>query len=439
MHYDLHSNSPAIPAGWPIQRESLMHSRTKKALLPIFLLLSFSASGATFIVNETSDLADANPGDGICEASAGSGNCSIRAAVMEANVAAGPHLIELPAGDFVLSISGVGNNNASAGDLDILTSITIRGAGSDATRIDGNDSIRVLHVQSGFLNLEDVTIQNGRADNATEFTGGGIQAEANLSLRRVHMVGNRANAGAALRAVATNVEILDSTFTGNEALDAGMTNVQGNAVYGGDSAVIVLRSTFFGNALPIASGASANNIVVVGGSLDMVNSTVADNDGTAVRAQNADLFISHSTITGNHGAQLSTFSFSGTDTMEVVGSILQSTPFGFVNCANQNHVSLGYNISEDSSCGFTATGDLQNTDALLGPLKANAGPTQTRLPMDGSPAINLVPASSCLDEDGDPLAQDQRGLPRPAPDNANCDAGSVETGNHVVFRDRFEA
>lgn len=412
----------------------------KSGLLFTLTLSANLAMAAVFTVNEMGDSADANPGDGLCEATAGLGDCTLRAAVMEANEMAGPHVVELTAGDFVLTIAGVGNDDASAGDLDILTSVTVRGAGSAHTRIDGDNSSRVFHVLAGSLDLEDLTIQNGRADNSTEFSGAGILGESDLGLRRVHMTGNRANTGAAIWSEFSNVEITDSLFTNNTAEDLGFTpNNFGNVFYGFGAVYIVTRTTISDNGPPVGTGSSRNNIYMNAGALSLVNSTVADNNNTAVQTHNADLFMSHTTIAGNNGSQLHAVSNTGTHTMEVVGSILQRAPWGFATCGTQNPVSLGYNISDDTSCGFTATGDLESTDALLGPLQSNGGPTATREPQAGSPAINLVPAGSCLDEDKNPLNHDQRGHPRPAPDTANCDAGSVETGTLLIFEDRFES
>ncbi len=123
----------------------------------------------------------------------------------------------------------------------------------------------------------------------------------------------------------------------------------------------------------------------------------------------------------------------------MAGTLLQRSPWGYVVCSGNSPQSLGYNISEDGSCPLVGAGDLEETDALLGPLQMNGGPTPTRRPLPGSPAIDRVPVAVCLDEDNDPLGHDQRGLPRPAPGSAACDAGAVESGNEGVFADRFES
>ena len=62
------------------------------------LLLSTSVLTATFTVDSVTDIADANPGNGVCETAPGSGICTLRAAIHEANGLPGSDRIELPAG-----------------------------------------------------------------------------------------------------------------------------------------------------------------------------------------------------------------------------------------------------------------------------------------------------------------------------------------------------
>ncbi len=114
------------------------------------------AFAADFSVNNSSDVVDLNPGDGLC-VTAGS-NCTLRAAIMEANALAGADTIAVPAGTYQLTITGVDERcdgttpctidgttgayipvitfDASQGDLDITDDVTITGAGSDVTRIE---------------------------------------------------------------------------------------------------------------------------------------------------------------------------------------------------------------------------------------------------------------------------------------------------------------
>jgi hypothetical protein len=94
----------------------------------------------------------------------------------------------------------------------------------------------------------------------------------------------------------------------------------------------------------------------------------------------------------------------------------------------------GYNISDDTTCGFTGTGANGKTigDSVspqLDPkgLQSNGGPTQTIALLSTSPAIDAIPIAQCL-------ATDQRGTARPdSEDSTNpspaCDIGAFEFRN----------
>jgi hypothetical protein len=79
--------------------------------------------------------------------------------------------------------------------------------------------------------------------------------------------------------------------------------------------------------------------------------------------------------------------------------------------------SLGHNLADDDSCGFTEPTDLVVADAMLGPLQDNGGPTETHDLLPGSPAIDA--GGNCPPPD-----TDQRGVTRPQ--GAACDIGAVE-------------
>ena len=132
------------------------------ALLVGGLWLSTSSTtvfAADFTVTSITDAVDNDPGNGACEVAGG--GCTLRAAIMEANALAGADTIAVPAGDYVLTITGVDErcddatptptpctidgttgayvpaitSDASMGDLDITDDVTITGAGSDVTTI----------------------------------------------------------------------------------------------------------------------------------------------------------------------------------------------------------------------------------------------------------------------------------------------------------------
>jgi hypothetical protein len=80
------------------------------------------------------------------------------------------------------------------------------------------------------------------------------------------------------------------------------------------------------------------------------------------------------------------------------------------------------NLATDAAdCAFTAPGDL-SADPLLAPLADTGGPTDTRAPGPGSPALDRAAFASCP-------ALDQRGFPRQGvATGAACDLGAHEAG-----------
>ena len=91
------------------------------------------------------------------------------------------------------------------------------------------------------------------------------------------------------------------------------------------------------------------------------------------------------------------------------------------NCWTEGTNSEGFNFSDDDSCGFTDSTDnvADGNDPMLGALGDNGGPTQTMLPLPGSPLIDAIqPVSECQ------VDVDQRGVSRPQ--IKGCDTGAVE-------------
>ena len=97
------------------------------AVVSLGLLGPSVASGIVFGVDSSEDSKDASPGDGICATSAGV--CTLRAAIQETNALPGEDAIEVPAGNYVLTIPGSDEDRACNGDLDISDDLTLTGAG----------------------------------------------------------------------------------------------------------------------------------------------------------------------------------------------------------------------------------------------------------------------------------------------------------------------
>ena len=126
------------------------------------LTLPGGAWGATISVTTTADELT------------GDAKCSLREAISAANddstgpgddcvKGSGADTVRVPSGHFTLSMAGIENANAG-GDLDVLSNLTIAGAGAAATTIDANRIDRVVEVRPGrVVTIRAVTITGGRA------------------------------------------------------------------------------------------------------------------------------------------------------------------------------------------------------------------------------------------------------------------------------------
>jgi hypothetical protein len=114
----------------------------------------------------------------------------------------------------------------------------------------------------------------------------------------------------------------------------------------------------------------------------------------------------------------------------VLGAHYRTLVSGAGNCSG-TIIDGGYNLDSGNTCGFSATGSLSNvTDPKLSHLSDNGGLTQTIALLPGSPAIDVIPAAQCTDQNNQALTTDQRGVARPQ--GSNCDIGAFEFKPGVV-------
>jgi CSLREA domain-containing protein len=346
------------------------------------LLAAGGSAALVFTVNSTVDAVDANPGDGIC-ASAADG-CTLRAAVMETNALAGADVIELPVGTYELTIAGAGENAAATGDLDLTDTLELLGAGAQGTVIDAQGLDRVLDVTAeGSLTVRGVTV-----------TGG-------------HTPGSQDGAGIAWSGV-NPLTVIDTMISDNAG--AALSNTMFSFGFG---RISLIGSTVAGNSY---------GLVAFGPAL-ILNSTVSENEHGGVCVFAVD--IAYSTISGQDALCNGCY-VPGCSVYRLRGTIIDG------QCASAAGLDdLGYNIDSGDTCGLDQPTSRSDTDPLLGPLADNGGPTLTREPMPGSPAIDAVPVEDCTwDDDGDPgtpelpVLNDQRGYSRPK--GTGCDIGAFE-------------
>jgi hypothetical protein len=265
---------------------------------------------------------------------------------------------------------------------------------------------------SGALTLNNDVISKNTAKNVTGFArGGGIYNNSTLTINNNVVVGNSADTDAGGIFNGGGMTITRSTISRNSTMGDGggiwnLGTMQINdSTINGNICCKILFSTGGG----IANSATMN----------INNSTISGNTHPGITNLQGTLTVSNSTISANKGGIWVNL---GTATLQ--NSIVANNSGG--NCFN-SVTSNGYNLSSDGTCTLNNTGDVNNTDPMLGPLQYNGGPTQTMALPSGSPAIDAGNPGGCTDGKGHLLTTDQRGQPRPdKEDTGGCDMGAYE-------------
>ena len=358
----------------------------------VFLLSVAVTQAATFTVTTTAD----DP-VGACDA-----DCSLREAVIAANQTTAHDTIVVPAGAYVLTLSGPGEDSALTGDLDLLHEVTILGDAGGGTVIDGNLADRLVHMFGAVVELRDLTLTRGSttgdffgaggilvedgtltmvrctiSDCATDGHGGGIFSLGSVRLERSLVTGNSSHAyGGGIQHAGTVLTLVNSTVSANTTLidGAGGVDIDGLAL-----ATHITSCTFSANSGPDAAGLSVRSSLVIA-------NTVVDGSCDVV---------------------------PGMGDVQSEGGNLESS---------------------GDTCGLDHLKDAVNVAAsllALGPLQDNGGPTWTHA---------LSPGSVALDVGSNPLCPvtDQRDWQR---HDGACDIGAFELGAAAppLFADGFES
>jgi hypothetical protein len=283
---------------------------------------------------------------------------------------------------------------------------------------------------SGTLTLSDSIISGNAISISGE--GAGISNGGTLTLSNSIISGNTVNSPCTYNCVAAGAGIQNagrlvinnSTISGNAVnirckgiVFACQTGGGGISNHGPHGTVTIRNSTISGNSAPYGSAVwNFGDGAIVG----IINSTVSgnrspDQRAPAISALFSTVTISNSTISRNYAA--------GVQIAKIRNSIVAKN--SGANCLAVT--SLGYNLSSDDSCAFNGPGDLNNIDPMLGPLQFNGGPTKTMALPSGSPAVDAGDPSGRRDNNGILLKTDQRGMPRPDPEDIRgCDMGAYE-------------
>ncbi|MFO0690034.1 MAG: choice-of-anchor Q domain-containing protein [Myxococcota bacterium] len=341
--------------------------------------------------------------------------------------------------------------------------------GANGITLDGEDSRQHFYVLNGAsLHLRRIVLQHGRST-----AGGAILNQGSLLVESARLISNVAEAfgsgGAIYNDSASQLTVQDSTFRSNVAQAGGgaiqnlghvdvttslfelnSAGLDGGAIQNNGGDARIDRSTLSVNAATNGAGIELN-----GGTFRVRRSTLIGNgafgQGGGIRNVSGTLTVENATFVGNEantGGGIYTEdavsllnstlhlnkAFAGGALWRLTPSPVtaQNTIFSFslepgsvaaqLNCdGGQPLVSTGNNLSTDNSCNLNLASDQPATDPLLGPIANNGGPTQTHLPLAGSPAIDRGSNVGCP-------TTDQRGAVRPLSGGlgVTCDIGAVE-------------
>jgi hypothetical protein len=254
---------------------------------------------AGFQVNTVLDLRDSNIADGVCATA--QSNCSLRAAVEQANALDGNDVIEIPAGDYNLSLTGANEDASASGDLDINSNIALLASDAATTRIIGAGD-RVIDVQLGAVtSITRVTITGGGGVSA----GGGLRNAGTLVMTSCSISGN----GGDTRPVTTgggifNLGVLTMAageISGNQAQASGVIPVSGGGAYS-TTGMILTGVRVSGNRAIGATASGGGISAIAPGVVQIISSAVSTNQaafGGGISSSGADVTISASVISAN--------------------------------------------------------------------------------------------------------------------------------------------
>ncbi|WP_150110570.1 beta strand repeat-containing protein [Granulicella mallensis] len=346
---------------------------------PIATALTASAV-PDFVVTSTADSGQGTLREALTNAADfGAGNVTF-----DPTVFATPQTITLASSLSVPSSTTI--TGATSGSGTTLTNlVTVSGGGSSS-------NFPVFSVASGVTNasISNLIIANGH----TTAEGGGVDNLGVLTVTNTTFSNNYAggsitgggNGGGAIYTLGT-LAIAGSTFTGN-------SSAPGGAVSAGSGTVTVSSSTFTGNT---ALGPYAGGAMFI-------------NTGTTVT-------ITDSTFSGNSASSGSAGGIFNYGTLSVTNSILSGNTGG--DCG----------AGGGSTCPINGSnGNLVGGTVALSSLGSYGGPTQTMVPLPGSPAICDINPSTAT-------GTDQRGDPRTTSyGTATCqDSGAVESHYAISF------
>jgi parallel beta-helix repeat protein len=318
-----------------------------------------------------------------------------------------------------VTVSGVLDNDG----LDLRSntgSIVVERVDISQTNADG------IHVYAagGDVTIRDVTVSEAQKDGIDVNDVGGITTIERVTIDETGLDGlDFDNTG---QVMIRDVQISNVDSDGIHFYDTGAIEIEDVDISDPDSTGVDIdnssASTISGLTVSGANGSGLS--LENSGPTVMRNSTITDNatdgyaPGAGIDLFNSDITIVGSTITDNSGpasgaAIFRTNASAATVTASIVAANDGLDPFG----DDATGALTVNNTLVDTGTGLGGT-TIETSDAMLGELQDNGGPTRTVKPAPGSPAIDavIVPVG--------PGVVDQRGVARPV--GPAADLGSVE-------------
>ena len=339
-------------------------------------------------------------------------------------------------GDIIQFQAGLNGTIGLTAELIITHNLTISGTGATVT-VSGQNAVRVFRIDSTAASITNVTFQgftitNGFANDTTSgigYGGGGILVgdydnqnnPAALTLVDMTLDSNSTasgmlGGGGILSFSGSTVTIRDSAITNNSTDNAGIggggilnagTDGTGNI----PSSLNIVNSTISGNSSIAEDGGGIDNSNGANTSLysaTIYNNTASGANGGNVMADSGNVTLVNTIVAGGHSS-------SDPD--------ISSTGGAYVSNDHNDIQNVG-------SSEITLKAHDKQVDPQLNALGNYGGLTKTHSLKLTSPLIDA--GGSCVDQIGNALTTDQRGLGYPRVMGSACDIGAFELQTALV-------
>ncbi|WP_164689366.1 right-handed parallel beta-helix repeat-containing protein [Herpetosiphon llansteffanensis] len=293
----------------------------------------------------------------------------------------------------------------------------------------------IMVANGGHIHIEDCII---RTNTATTAGGGLLNAlGGTIEIIDTAILSNTASIGGGLRNTGATTTMQNVLLQANQATNAGGA-IHSNGV------LTITQSLLLGNIVDGVQGLGAGGAIqleVASSRTTLINVTLSANQanggsdagGGAIMHYDGTLNLINSTIADNQ-----TIGLNGAGIRQVAGTVTLVNSLisnnrrnGLANDLAGNFVSGDYNLIGDlsaASLSGSTTNTLTNTAPLLAPLANYGGSNASYALLPGSPAIDAAGAAQCP-------SSDQRGIARAA----SCDIGAFESRGfqlHLVSGDQ---